>query len=239
MEKIRIDEIDMLYEIKDIQHISDHILKITFKDDIPEDFGNIIHVYTSGNVNYIDLCDYNTIYKTDGNIIYLSNDETVYVEPSPIPDIDIPTYIPTSEELLKYAQDSKKKEISYLCEQMIYAGMNVTLVDGSVEHFSLTEHDQLNLFGKQSQLASGITQLEYHADGQPCRYYSVDDMQLIIQAAMWHVSYHTTYCNALNMWIAGCTTADEVNNIYYGAEIPNEYKNEVMQAYIEQTTNMG
>ena len=43
----------------------------------------------------------------------------------------------------------------------------------------MTEHDQLNLFGKQVQLAAGTDQLEYHSDGQACRYYSAKDMQLI------------------------------------------------------------
>ena len=74
-------------------------------------------------------------------------------------------YVPTLEEL----QAAKKREISQACETAIYSGVDVTLTDGSAEHFSLTEHDQLNLFGKQVQLAAGTTELEYHADGQPCR----------------------------------------------------------------------
>ena len=108
----------------------------------------------------------------------------------------------------------------------------MTFTDGSVEHFSLTEHDQLNLFGKQVQLAAGAEQLEYHSDGQPCRYYSAADMQTIITAAMQHVSYHTTYCNAVNMWIAGCESAEEVQAIYYGAVVPAEYQSDVLKAYI-------
>ena len=108
----------------------------------------------------------------------------------------------------------------------------MTLTDGSTEHFSLTEHDQLNLFGKQVQLAAGAEQLEYHSDGQPCRYYSAADMQTIIAAAMQHVSYHTTYCNAVNMWIAGCESTEEVQAIYYGADVPEEYQSDVLKAYI-------
>ena len=117
--------------------------------------------------------------------------------------------------------------------------MSVTLTDGSVEHFSLTEHDQINLFGKQSQLAVGAEQLEYHADGQPCRYYSAADMQAIVQAATWHVSYHTTYCNALNQWIAGCQAAEEVKAIFYGAEVPEEYRSEVLDAYLLQIASLA
>ena len=137
-------------------------------------------------------------------------------------------YEPTLEEL----QAAKKREISQACETAIYSGVDVTLTDRSTEHFSLTEHDQLNLFGKQVQLAAGTTELEYHADGQPCRYYSAEDMQIITSTAMAYVSYHTTYCNAVNMWIAGCETADEIQQIYYGADVPEQYQSDVLKAYI-------
>ena len=74
--------------------------------------------------------------------------------------------------------------------------------------------------------------MEYHADGQPCRYYSAEDMQTVIQTAMWHVSYHTTYCNALNMWIAGCTDSDGLQGIFYGADVPEENRSDVLRSYL-------
>lgn len=137
-------------------------------------------------------------------------------------------------ETLDDWREVKKAEISADCEAAIYAGVNVTLADGTVEHFSLTEHDQLNLFGKQAQLNAGAEQLEYHADGQPCRYYSAADMRTIIDAAMFHVSYHTTYCNSINMWIAGCDTVDELQTIFYGADVPEEYQSDVLKTYLLQ-----
>lgn len=142
-------------------------------------------------------------------------------------------------ETIEEWKSVKKQEISESCEKIIYDGISVTLLDGSVEHFSLTDHDQLNLFGKQAQLAAGVDQLEYHADGQPCRYYSVSDMQAIIDAAMWHVSYHTTYCNAINMWIADCQTAEEVRAIFYGADVPEAYQSDVLKAYLLQIAGMA
>jgi hypothetical protein len=142
-------------------------------------------------------------------------------------------------ETLKEFKTAKKQEISQACEQIIYAGISVTLADGTVEHFALTEHDQLNLFGKQAQLATGAEQLEYHSDGKPCRYYSATDMQTIIAAAMQHVSYHTTYCNALNMWVAGCETADELQQIYYGVDVPEQYQSEVLKAYLLEIASLA
>ena len=142
-----------------------------------------------------------------------------------IPDKKIP-------ETLEEIKAAKKQEIGEACDKIIYEGMDVTLTNGSTEHFSLTDHDQLNLFGKQVQLAAGAEQLEYHSDGQPCKYYSAADMRLIIAAAMQHVSYHTTYCNAVNMWIAGCETAEGIQKIYYGVDVPEQYQSDVLKAYI-------
>lgn len=133
----------------------------------------------------------------------------------------------------------KKSLLHDECTEAIFAGITVTLTDGTVESYSLTEYDQLNLFGKQAQIDKGVEQLEYHANGQPCRYYSTEDMELIITAAMAHVSYHTTYCNALNLWIAGCESKDEVREIFYGADVPEQYRSEVLQAYLVEIAAMA
>jgi len=235
MEKISINHLKKFYEIESIRQISENILQIHFANDIPNIWGDV-HLYTRGGQKATTLSGYDTVYRDEGQTIYLSNDGSIYKEPEPV--IPPEPYIPTPEELLQEAQYSKKSEISNACERMIYNGVSITLTDGTTEHFSLTEHDQLNLFGKQAQLAAGAELLEYHADGKTCRYYSDADMQSIIQAAMWHVSYHTTYCNALNMWIADCQTADEVWQIFYGIDVPDKYRSEVLNTYLIQIAGM-
>ena len=240
MEKIRINNQKKFYEIESINLISTNILQITFVDSIPVSWGDI-YVYTSGGYESTILYGYDTIYRDEGRTIYLSNDGSIYQIPIE-PELVIPPapYCPTEEELLISAKSSKKAEISSACEKAIYNGIDVTLANGIKEHFSLTEHDQLNLFGKQAQIIAGVKQLEYHADGQPCKYYSSTDMETIIQSAMWHVSYHTTYCNALNMWIKGCESVEEVNTIYYsfGENVPEIYRNDVLNAYLKQINEM-
>lgn len=230
MEHIKIKGSDQCYEIQSITKPAEHILQIVFKDAVPEDWGEI-QLYTAGGILATILEGWTTVYRSDGQTIYLSDDGSVYQTPDPDTGGEIlppEPYVPTLEEL----QAAKKREISQACENAIYSGVDVKLSDGSTEHFSLTEHDQLNLFGKQVQLAAGTTELEYHADGQPCRYYSAKDMQIITSMAMDFVSYHTTYCNAVNMWIAGCETADEIQQIYYGADVPEQYQSDVLKAYI-------
>ena len=125
----------------------------------------------------------------------------------------------------------KHKELSDACSNAITRGIDVDLSDGP-EHFSLTEKDQLNLFGKQAQLAAGATRCEYHEDGHPCKYYSAADMQSIIESAMYYVAFNTTYCNSLFTWLRSCSTAMEMAQIEYGVEIPEEYQSEVYKDYI-------
>ena len=236
MEKIKIKGSSKSYEIRSIQTIEPHVMQIVFVGTPPTKWGDIT-LYTDGGIECATLTGWTTVYRDEGQTVYLSDDGSVYQTPNPDSGEVLPPepYVPTLAEL----QTAKRQEISRACEQIIYSGADVTLTDGSTEHFSLTEHDQLNLFGKQVQLAAGAEQLEYHSDGQPCRYYSAADMQTIITAAMQHVSYHTTYCNALNMWVAGVQTAEEIQQIFYGADVPEQYQSEVLKAYLLQIAAMA
>lgn len=236
MEKIKITGSDQIFEIRSIVPAAKHVLQIVFANTVPASWNGDIQLYTDGDILATTLSGWTTVYRDEGQTVYLSDDGSVYVPPAdPEPVTPPEPYEPTLAEL----QAAKKQEISQACEQAIYSGVSVTLTDGSTEHFALTEHDQLNLFGKQVQLAAGAEQLEYHSDGQPCRYYSAADMQTIITTAMWHVSYHTTYCNALNMWVAGTEAADDLQQIFYGANVPEQYQSEVLKAYLLQITAMA
>ena len=51
--------------------------------------------------------------------------------------------------------------------------------------------------------------------------------------------FRSTYCNALNMWLADCQTVEEVQRIFYGADVPEEYQSEVLKAYLLQIAAMA
>lgn len=236
MEKIKITGSDQIYEIRSIIPVAGHVLQIIFADTVPDAWNGDIQLYTDGDILATTLTGWSTVYRDEGQTVYLSDDGSVYVPPEdPEPVTPPEPYEPSLAEL----QAAKKQEISQACEQAIYSGVSVTLANGSSERFALTEHDQLNLFGKQVQLAAGAEQLEYHSDGQPCRYYSAADMQTIITTAMWHVSYHTTYCNALNMWVAGTEAADDLQQIFYGADVPEQYQSEVLKTYLLEIASLA
>lgn len=228
MEKVKIKEKD--YEIAEIREESSNVLKITFSEDIPKEYGDI-QLYTAGGIECASFPGFSTVYRRDGKAIWLSDDGNVYKEPETTPGTgggELPML--TLDEVKR----GKLSEVNYACRRIIETGVDVGLSDGTVEHFSLTETDQLNLFGLRAQIAAGADSVPYHADGKSCRFYSAADMDKIIGAAMKHASYHTTYCNALHVWVGACGTAEEVSGITYGAEVPEAYRSEVLKAYLKE-----
>ena len=216
--KIRFKDSDETYD-GSVKKIAQNMLIVQTETEAKTQNTAEIEVLTeSGNV-IAKYEGFETVYKEVEEGTILSNDGTVFVEqPAQDPDVE-------------QIRSEKLAEVSNRCESTIFAGVDVVLTDGSKEHISLTEKDQINLFGKQVQLATGVTQLEYHEDGQLCKYYSAEDMTKIIETAMKFVSYHTTYCNSLNAWIKGVKTTDDIVVIQYGAEIPDKYKSQVLKDY--------
>lgn len=178
-------------------------------------------IHESGDI-LGDYSDYKTLYRELKDSFQLSNDGSVYVEPEFKPE-----YVPTLEDI----KNSKILEMSEKCNKIIFDGIDINLSTGE-KHFSLTIEDQLNLFGKQVQLATDTDKFEYHADGELCVYYSKEDMMKIINSAMQFVSYQTTYCNSIFKWINSLDDEEVINNIKYGDEIPEEYQSEVLKDYI-------
>ncbi len=138
-----------------------------------------------------------------------------------------------SGQTLEELKEVKKAEINAACGQAVCNGITVELSTG-FEHFSLSQSDQLNLFGLQAQLAAGAEQIVYHADGQPCRFYPASDIAMLVENAMFHVSYHVTYGNSMKMWIESVKTVEELQELFYGANIPEEHQSEVLKKYLAQ-----
>ncbi|MGL5437110.1 MAG: acyl carrier protein, partial [Lachnospiraceae bacterium] len=127
-------------------------------------------------------------------------------------------YTYTVEEL----RPSKLSAINTACNAAITAGCDVTLTDGTVEHYGLSETDQINLSAAVAAVQAGAVAYPYHADGELCRLYPAEDIILIGTTATRYKLYHTTYCNHLRSWIGRVETVEELESIYYGAELPDD-----------------
>ena len=123
-------------------------------------------------------------------------------------------------DILPSLREAKHAEISAASEAAIYAGMDVETTQG-IEHFSLTEKDQINLTTAKNEVDKGAAFYPYHTDDTLCRIFTAEEINAIAQASIAHKIYHTTYCNHLFEWIRRADVA-ELAGITYGAALPDD-----------------
>lgn len=135
------------------------------------------------------------------------------------------------DEPLESVKERKVTEMNQVQQSVIESGVDITLTDGTVEHFTLTEHDQTSLLGLSTQVALGVEQIPWHTSDQDehCKYYFNADMDIITTKAMAFVTYHVTYFRDLRIYINALKTKEEVEAIAYGIIIPDEYKSDVLK----------
>lgn len=139
-----------------------------------------------------------------------------------IPDPEPEPEPPTLEEL----QTQKVEMANRTCESTIYSGVDADLSVGT-QHFALTPNDQTNIDSMFAAVTLGATEYPYHADGEKCAMYSAADIMALYVAYKSFVTYQTTYCNFLKIWINRETDYDTVDSISYGDDLPSDLKVEM------------
>ena len=136
-------------------------------------------------------------------------------------------------ESLDIAIKNKLEELSDICTKTIYDGLDIKLSDGTIEHFTLDEHDQLNLSGIGLQLGAGAEMISWHQDDvtKPCRFYTAEDAQKIINTLTVFKSYHITYFRDLRIYVNSLENIEDVKAIYYGYILPDKAKSDVLKYY--------
>ena len=177
------------------------------------------YIYTDVSILPISEDEYLTLKEaidTNQEIIIDDSEDTVV-----IPDED---EFDSTTEFIRY---TKKVQMSKECQKAIEAGIDVEF-NGAIKHFTLTAQDQINLMNL-NMLAQENEILPYHADGEEVIFYSADDIKKIVDTANTFKIYHTTYFNSLKIYIDALATAEEINAITYGVDIPEEYQTEVLK----------
>lgn len=192
-----------------------------------------LYKYESAEVIQIDEQEYNTL-KTA-----LETEDEIVIEPE-TPVEEEPEYVDPNDVItVDYVKSVKIAEMSNACNKVITNGFDVTLNDGNSYHFSLTTQDQLNLITLSSMVASGETQIPYHADGELCRFYSAEDINIIITTATQFKTYQVSYFNALKAYIESMTDIETIGAVVYGMEIPAEHQSDVLKVLLAAMATGG
>lgn len=172
----------------------------------------------------IDKEEYDTLFEAE------ENGQDIVVDQEPSDPVEDTTQDPINTATIEYLREAKIKEMSRACNRAIEEGINVLLSDEQIHHFSLSTQDQLNLITLQSMILSGETMIPYHADGELCKYYTVDDISVVMDAAAAHKTFHVTYYNSLKVYINMLDDMLAISKIQYGVEIPDECQSDILKA---------
>jgi len=130
-----------------------------------------------------------------------------------------------------YVKNVKILDMSIECNKTITDGFDITLSDGNLYHFSLSMEDQINLLNINNTINTSNDKIIYHADGERCRYFSREDMKMIIDKALKFKTYHTTYFNGLKSYIQSLNDIIVINNITYGIKLPDKFTHVFLTEY--------
>lgn len=174
---------------------------------------------------------YNVLTEVKSGILLSNNEEFIETEETPVNRYFRGVSEADERSLL---MEAKVKEMNETQQAVIQQGIDVTLTDGTVEHFTLTGNDQTSLMGLQVQVAQGVELIPWHTSDQSehCKFYSNEDMALITAAAMSYVTWHVTYFRDLRIYIRAIETKEEVEAVVYGMDIPAEYQSDPLKAMI-------
>ena len=182
-------------------------------------------VYETVDVIRIDKEEYDILYEA------VEKGEEIEVQPEqPTPEEDVPVIDPNEAVTVDYVKAAKIAEMNATCNKVIENGIDVMLTDGQIYHFSLTTQDQLNLITLQSMIVAGETAIPYHADGELCRYYTVEDISIVMDSATAHKTFHVTYFNSLKVYVNALDNITDISAVQYGTENPEEYQSDILKA---------
>lgn len=179
--------------------------------------------FTFANITEVSQEDYEAYLEAIANnqpIIIDDDDQDEELPPQPQDQED-------QDAMRDFIRQSKITQLSNACRQTIENGFDLS-VHGIQRHFSLTTQDQLNLMDL-STLAQTQSLIPYHADGEECQFYTSQEINEIVAAATEFKIYHTTYYNALKIYVNALETIEEISAVEYGMEIPEEFKTNMLK----------
>ena len=126
----------------------------------------------------------------------------------------------------------KIKQYGDECQKKIYAELMWKL--HMVKNTSATGDDQANIKTLSDVAMATKVSLPYHADGSQCKVYTYQDIIKIYCEIQKLILAETSYCNALNTYVRGLNTKEQIAAVKYGQEITDQAIKTNMDTVIAQ-----
>lgn len=226
MQKIRFNESEINYNVN-LSLQNDRIICVFDNEKDAESApieNGFVEINEHNGITQSDYSNYKYIYKKGADnktYILTVNADDIYVEPEIVDDNaqDV-QLVPTLEEI----KASKIQSLSSICNHLITDGVDIE-INGEIKHFSYKDEDQVNIKEIFDLAIQTNVPMYYHADGESCKLYTVEQIATIYISNATNKMHHITYFNQLKLYVETLTSADDVNNITYGDELTGEYLN--------------
>lgn len=140
-------------------------------------------------------------------------------------EIDKPTQV-----TIEYVCESKITEMKHEFDKTISNGLDIEVSVGKKHHFPLTVQDQLNLITAAQKVNDGEQLIQYYTDGEFFEY-SASEMRVIIDKVYSFKKYHEAYFNSLKNYIKSLQDVNNISDIFYGVDIPEEYQSKILKSF--------
>lgn len=121
------------------------------------------------------------------------------------------------------------QKVSEACQEDIYAGDFIKVSNG-MKKFTYKLEDQQNLANAMTIVTQGgdsLIGIPYHASGEACSLFPVEDIINIYFALQIRLTQKQTYCNMLNMHIKELQTKEELLECSYGMDLPENLQKQM------------
>lgn len=134
----------------------------------------------------------------------------------------------TTEEYRTYLLDVISKQ----CQQEIYDGDYIEISSGN-KKFTYKAEDQVNIQSAVNILMIDpeLEYVPYHASKDNCYLMPSKDMLKIFMTLQLRLTYLTTRCNQLNMWIRSLNTKEELMQVTWESELPESFQENLATIY--------
>lgn len=120
----------------------------------------------------------------------------------------------------------KINKFSELGEQLIFAGTDVTLLNGVTKNFTYNLEDQSNLLNAIfiiQALGDLSISIPYHGHGEPCELYNARDILAVYFTLQFFSTRIQTEVNMKINWVRSCATKEEAIAINFDTPLPEKW----------------
>ena len=163
MEKVRIN--DVTYNILAINCPNENLLQIVFEKIPDTEFVGKIELLTEGDELCTSFEGFNTVYRSEDNIVTLSNDGSVYTEMAPEPEPVEPELTEEQkkeqERLAKVAEtESKIAKIDAEFKTLDYVGIKIATGRATIDEYKDEIARMAELADEKNELKTELAALQ-------------------------------------------------------------------------------